>query len=82
MQTEDIGRIGAHQEFVKAAFKQALDHGIVDVAKVAFDEIESDITLDMIFKNCGKGCKSVPRTYIPVGSWAAPARQMARRTGM
>lgn len=50
----DIGRIGAHQEFVKSAFKQALDHGVVDVAKVAFDEIESDITLDMIVKIAGK----------------------------
>lgn len=46
----DIGRISAHQEFIKAAIKQALDHGIVDTAKVAFEEIESDITLDMIVK--------------------------------
>lgn len=46
----DIGRINAHQQFVTNAMKQALDHGIVDVAQVAFEEIESDITLDMILK--------------------------------
>ena len=65
----DIGRIGAHQEFVKAAFKQALDHGIVDVAKVAFDEIESDITLDMILKIAAK---AVSLDYENVYTWMAP----------
>lgn len=67
----DIGRIGAHQEFVKAAFKQALDHGIVDVAKVAFDEIESDITLDMILKIAAK---AVSLDSENVYTWMAPGQ--------
>jgi len=69
--TGDIGRIGAHQEFVKSAFKQAIDHGVVDVAKVAFDEIESDITLDMIIKIAGK---AVNLDSANVYTWMAPGR--------
>lgn len=52
--TGDIGRISAHQEFVKAAIRKALEHGPVAVAKVAFREIESDIPLDMLLTLAGK----------------------------
>lgn len=65
----DIGRIAAHQQFVKAAIKQALDHGIVDVAKVAFEEIESDITLDMILKMARK---AVSLDSEDVYTWTVP----------
>ena len=46
--TGDIGRISAHQEFVKAAVRRTLEHGPVAVAKVAFREIESDLPLNML----------------------------------
>lgn len=41
----DIGRVRAQQEFVKIAFKQALDHGVVDSAKLVFKNVESDLTV-------------------------------------
>ncbi len=65
----DIGRIHAHQEFVKAAMKQALDHGIVDTAKVAFEEIESDITLDTILKIARK---AVNLDSADIYTWTVP----------
>jgi len=65
----DIGRIGAHQQFVKNAISQALDHGIVDVAKVAFEEIESDVTLDIIVKVARKAINlDVENIY----TWTVP----------
>ncbi len=41
----DIGRIGAQQEFMKSAFKQAIDHGIIDSAKLITTNVESDLTV-------------------------------------
>lgn len=41
----DIGRVRAQQEFVKIAFKQALNNGVVDSAKLVFKNVESDLTV-------------------------------------
>lgn len=41
----DIGRVKAQQEFVKSAFKQALDHGLIDSVKLITKNVESDITV-------------------------------------
>ena len=44
----DIGRIQVHQEFVKKVLKECLKAGnILDVAKVAVENVESDITYSM-----------------------------------
>ena len=50
----DIGRIQVHQEFVKKVLKECLKAGnILDVAKVAVENVESDITYSMAI-NVGK----------------------------
>lgn len=67
----DIGRISAHQVFVKNAINQALETGIVDVAKVAFEEIESDITLDIIVKVARK---AVNLDGENINTWTVPGR--------
>lgn len=41
----DIGRIKAHQEFMKSAFKQCLSFNLPKIAKTVFNNVESDITL-------------------------------------
>ncbi len=69
--TGDIGRISAHQEFVKSAFNQALEHGIVDVAKVAFREVESDITLAMLLKIAGSALRLDSEN---VYTWMVPGK--------
>ena len=44
----DIGRIQVHQEFVKKVIKECLKAGnILDVLKVAVENVESDITYSM-----------------------------------
>jgi len=43
----DIGRVGAQQEFVKAAFKQALGADLLNVIKVTLSNVDSDLTLSM-----------------------------------
>ncbi len=44
----DIGRIQVHQEFVKKVIRKCLQAGyILDVAKVALENVESDITYSM-----------------------------------
>lgn len=40
----DIGRVKAQQVWMKNALSQAIDYGILDVAKVAFKEIDSNLT--------------------------------------
>jgi LCP family protein required for cell wall assembly len=39
----DIGRIGTQQKFMKAAFAQGLEHGIVKTAKVVSQNVDSDV---------------------------------------
>ncbi len=47
----DIGRIQVHQEFIKKLIRECLKAGnILDVAKVALENIESDITYDVGIK--------------------------------
>ena len=41
----DIGRIEAQQVFMESLFKQCIDHGIVDSAKLITSNVKSDITL-------------------------------------
>ena len=41
----DIGRIEAQQVFMEALFKQCIEHGIVDSAKLITSNVKSDITL-------------------------------------
>ena len=41
----DIGRVKAHQEFMKSAFKQCLGFDLPKIAKTVFNNVESDITL-------------------------------------
>lgn len=41
----DIGRVKAHQEFMKSAFKQCLSFNLPKIAKTVFENVESDITL-------------------------------------
>jgi len=51
----DIGRVGAQQEFVKAAFKQAIGKDIVKVIKTTMSNVDSDLPLGMAIKIGTKG---------------------------
>lgn len=46
----DIGRVGAQQEFVKAAFKQALGKDLIKVIKTTMANVDSDLPLGMALK--------------------------------
>ncbi len=50
----DIGRVAKHQEFMKSAFKSALDTGVVKTVKLVLENVDSDITLGMATKIAGK----------------------------
>ena len=50
----DLGRVKAQQEFVKSAFKQALKSNLLKTAETVFDNVESDVTLDMMIKIASK----------------------------
>lgn len=41
----DIGRVKAHQEFMKSAFRQCLSLNLPKITKTVFENVESDITL-------------------------------------
>lgn len=41
----DLGRVEAQQVFVKSAFKQAVEHGLIDSAKLICKNVESDLTV-------------------------------------
>ncbi len=41
----DIGRVAAQQEFVKSAFNQCLEHGIIDSVRLICDNVQSDLTV-------------------------------------
>lgn len=43
----DIGRVKAHQEFMKSAFRQCLGFQLPKIAKTVFNNVESDITLGL-----------------------------------
>ena len=50
----DLGRVKAQQEFVKSAFKQVLKSNLLTTAETVFDNVESDITLEMAGKIASK----------------------------
>ena len=41
----DIGRVEAQQVFMEVSFKQCVEHGIVDSAKLITSNVKSDVTL-------------------------------------
>ncbi len=41
----DIGRVEAQQKFIKSLFKQCIDNGLVDSAKLITSNVKSDVTL-------------------------------------
>lgn len=46
----DIGRIEAQQEFMKAMFRQGIDHGVIDSVKLITSNVQSDLTLGAVSK--------------------------------
>ena len=50
----DIGRIHAQQEFLKAAFKQALGKDLVKVVKKGFEVVDSDLKLKTVVSLASK----------------------------
>jgi len=50
----DLGRVKAQQEFVKSAFKQLLKSNLLKTTETIFNNIESDVTLDMMIKIASK----------------------------
>ena len=44
----DIGRVKAHQQFMKSAFRQCLSFNLPKIAKTVFNNVESDITLGTV----------------------------------
>lgn len=51
----DIGRVGAQQLFVKAAFKQAIGKDFIKVIKTTIANVDSDLPLGMALKIGTKG---------------------------
>jgi cell envelope-related function transcriptional attenuator common domain len=41
----DIGRVKAHQQFMKSAFKQCISFNLPKITKTVFNNVESDITI-------------------------------------
>ncbi|HZK60920.1 MAG TPA: LCP family protein [Anaerovoracaceae bacterium] len=46
----DIGRVGAQQLFVKAAFKQAIGKDLIKVIRTTIENVDSDLPLGMAIK--------------------------------
>jgi len=67
----DIGRVGAQQVFVKAAFKQAIGKDFINVIKTTIDNVDSDLPLGMAIKigtnGLGLKAKSIT-TYLTPGA--------------
>jgi LCP family protein required for cell wall assembly len=51
----DIGRVGAQQVFIKAAFKQAIGKDFINVIKTTIANVDSDLPLGMALKIGTKG---------------------------
>lgn len=85
----DIGRIKAQQQFMKNAFGQAIDTGLVNAAKAVFKNVDSDIDLGMLTKLASKALfmdrEGVETYTLPGGSgmsnglsyWYADKEQVA-----
>jgi LCP family protein required for cell wall assembly len=66
----DIGRIQVHQEFVKKVMKECLKAGnILDVIKVAVENVESDITYSMAIQ---VGTKAMKLSGDSINSYVLP----------
>ena len=66
----DIGRVGAQQLFVKAAFKQAIGKDLIKVIKTTIDNVDSDLPLGMAVKIGTKGLglkEESLKTYLTPG---------------
>jgi len=71
---EDLGRIKAHQQFMKNAFKQCLGFDLPKIATVAYENIQSDIKLKTVLYLAGKAVGitsddittyTIPNKYVP-----------------
>ncbi len=67
----DIGRVGAQQEFVKAAFKQALGKDLVKVIKTTLANVDSDLPLGMAIK---LGTKGLGLESEDLNTWLTPGK--------
>lgn len=67
----DIGRVKAHQQFMKSAFKQCLGFNLPKIAKTVFNNVESDISIGQVTslatKAVGITAKDI-ETYILPGT--------------
>jgi len=67
----DIGRVGAQQLFVKAAFKQAIGKDLIKVIRTTIENVDSDLPLAMALKigTNGLGLKEGSlKTYLTPGA--------------
>lgn len=67
----DIGRIKAHQGFVKSAFKESIGLGFPKVVKTAIKNVDSDLNLAMALKIAGKGAEL---TKEDMETWLVPGK--------
>ncbi len=67
----DIGRIAAHQEFIKSAFKQALGWDLLKVVKTTMDEVESDFNVGLLLK---VATKAVGLSGDDMQTWMVPGK--------
>lgn len=67
----DIGRVGAQQLFVEAAFKQAIGKDLIKVIRTTIENVDSDLPLGMAIKigTNGLGLKEESlKTYLTPGA--------------
>lgn len=68
----DIGRIKAHQEFLKSAFNQALSGGnLYNAVKTTLSEVKSDVNVGLILKVAKK---AVNLTDNDLQTWMVPGK--------
>ena len=76
----DLGRIKAQQEFLKSAAKKSIGLNLPDIVKVAFENVQSDITLRealyLASRVVGIDAENIRTYQIPVkGADIIPDRQ-------
>ncbi len=67
----DIGRIKAHQEFIKSAFKESIGIGFPKIAKSVIKNVDSDLNLAMALKIAGK---AAGLTKGDIETWLIPGK--------
>lgn len=67
----DIGRVKAQQAWMRNALSQAIDHGILKVAKVAFKEVDSNMTYKAMLS---LGTKSIGVSDEKITTYMLPFR--------